>query len=86
MFGGDDLRDEIIRLLKDQNAEKALRIEELEKTLLSLTDRAAFAMRYPRAGVPVPKKQPEQPAVDLRAPFKPQFSRAEIEKQFERTA
>lgn len=84
IFGGDDPKDEIIRLLKDANAEKASRIEDLERKLIALTDARAFALAYPRASVPAPK--PETPPVDFREPYKPTFTRAEIEKQFERTA
>lgn len=81
---GTDPKDQMIALLKDQLAQRDLRVAELEKLNTSLTDARAFALAYPRATVTVAASTPPAPqGADLRdVPFKPTLSRDDIEKKF----
>lgn len=76
---GIDPKDQLIAFLQGQIEAKDLRIMVLEKQLLALTDKAAYALTNPREHKPA-----APPPVESREPYRPQASKVDIEKTFQR--
>lgn len=79
LFGADP-KDAMIDLLQEQLRQRDLRIAELEKLNLALTDKQAFALRYPREPRPVAEPKPVE---NMNEPYRPRLSRDELEKTFQ---